>query len=439
MATQECKSFPEPKNLKEILELFEKLNGSSTAKKNVGQKLLKDVRKYCKETTKFYQSGSHSEVLWNVFSGAKSIRSTILKNSGTYPKYNDLESSHGKHEDCIAEALKKCLPKAFAALYFLYFMGSEDMSTLQGGDWSNQSCNGSGGSKNIFYNWLIDDSLAVTMEGLVKRGFYDVKSNLQSNRGSMIVSYMKMLVTHENPNGTSAGALQKALCYMLFVSPWDHSLLGHAILFLDKFCSKVNDDSVNAFRGAFEEKYSGKTYDSFKTECKTLKSDLDPFINGSSGLSAVCHDNTNLFDTLWDNDKFLQYCTWLKRNLHHIIEALEKMSGESKTWNLSTIPHGSSAGPFKYGFVFKDIWGDSGYMSTLQEYISKLIDSDSGSLENFKSFLFNPSTPSSAGATAAGAAGGIFGIGGAGAGAAYGLNLFGFKNLVTGLISSFLK
>ncbi|KAK1936910.1 hypothetical protein X943_004039 [Babesia divergens] len=121
--TKACSEFPEPKNLKEILELFEKLNGSSTAKRNVGPQLLKDVRKYCKETTKFYKSGSGSEVLWNVFQNSQHVRQNILEGSELkqYGKYDKLEDLHAKHEDRVAEALKKCLPKAYAALLFMLY------------------------------------------------------------------------------------------------------------------------------------------------------------------------------------------------------------------------------------------------------------------------------------------------------------------------------
>ncbi|KAK1934917.1 secreted antigen 1 [Babesia divergens] len=608
MTTEQCTSFPEPNDLKEILELLHKIGESVQAKKNVGQKLLKDVQKYCKDTDQFYKDSGSSGFLWNVFQYAGTVRQNILKNSRTYPKYNNLDSSHGIHNDCVAEALKKCLPKAYAALYFLLFMGSNtDFSTLQGGQWHDQKVNGSDRSKKDLHNWLTKEKSGEggvyekpLTPGLIKRGFS--AGNLHtSNTGQTVATAIAKIIKHD-----SAGDLQKVFLYLLFACPWDPALTGHACLFLVKFCSEVETDSVNAFRGTFEEKYSGKTYEELKGECSTLKSQLDPFVSGTSKLYAVCQKNTDLFKDLWDDGKFDKYCDWLKRNLHHIIEALQDMSEKCKQWSsplsyeggatagpfpygfvfkdgswgdhtfkshlppkispltaslkklladllfvfpwddtltghaclflstfcekvlegserflqgkykdhsgafkdvckglqsslepfiggssgLSAVCHGntklfeslwddekfltycdwlkrniyriigalvsmsqdcpdwtkenlqsaSSAGPFKYGFVFKDNeWNGSTSESKLQEYISKLTGEDPGSLQNFKTFLFNPSTPSSAGATAGGVVTGLLGTGGLGAGAAYGLNLFGFKNLVTGLISSFLK
>ncbi|KAK1935904.1 secreted antigen 1 [Babesia divergens] len=420
--------FKDPKNLKDILDLLVKLGESVQAKKNVGQKLLQDVRKYCKDAEKFYQSGSGSEVLSTVFSNAYGIRSTILENSESSGTYNNFDRDHNA-QDCalnVAEALKKCLPKAYAALYFLLFMGSKtDFSTLQGGHWSNNNVNGSGGSGKDLFNWLTKEkNLSRTLTpGLIKRGFDQGKLH-NSNDGSTVAPVIKQIIKHNTP-----GPLQNALSYLLFSCPWDDALLGHAICFLYEFCSRVSQGSERFLQDPYKEHS-----EAFKDVCSALKSDLQPFIDGSSGLSAVSQGNQNLFKDLWDDGKFDKYCEWLKRNIYRIIGSLASMSGESSAWDLSALQSASSAGPFKYGFVFKASWQDGKINSKLSPFISKLIDSDSGSLQNFKKFLENPSTPSSAGATAAGAAGGIFGLGGAGAGAAYGLNLFGFKNLVTGFL-----
>ncbi|KAK1935267.1 secreted antigen 1 [Babesia divergens] len=594
MSVVACTSFPQPESLKDILELLHKIGESVQAKKNVGQKLLKDVETYCKDAEKFYKdSSSHSGFLSTVFTKAKEIRGSILQNSRTFEKYSSLDSGHGKHNDCIAEALKKCLPKAYAALYYLYFMGSQDLkSSIQGGKWDSgtNKCNASG---TMFNKWLTDDQYDVKMKGLISRGFSGVKSSLTSNTAENVAEQIKQSLGHESP-----GPLQNVLVFLLFVCPWHDSLLGHAICFLSTFCLKVQDDRENfqnyfsssdfeAFKsvcralkshlepfthasglplyavcqsngtlysalwnpeaiplyvkwlqgnlkhiieslnlmsseasskwdsgnlqtadtagpfrfgfvfngswtssstfksklpskispltaslqnlladllfvfpwdpsllghalcflykfcskvqdGSLEEKLKGYSGD-LKTVCSTLKSQLDPFIFGSSYLFAVCKSNTTLFDGIWDDNKFDKYCEWLRKHLKNIIEALKAMSSDCKQWTKENLQSASSAGPFKYGFVFTDdSWDDQTFKSGLSTYTSPLTASaeNSGSLNELEKAL-EPS--SSTAAAAAGAAGGLFGLGGAGAGAAYGLNLFGFKNLVTGLISSFLK
>ncbi|KAK1935296.1 hypothetical protein X943_001778, partial [Babesia divergens] len=292
-------------------------------------------------------------------------------------------------------------------------MCSTECSGIGGGSWNSSRVKGSG--ENL-YQWLIGGS-----DDFIARGFLQGELH-GSNNGQKVATELEKAVSLK-PDGYT-GSLQNVLCGFMFVCSWDDALTGHACLFLSTFCSKVSQGSERFLKEPYKDHS-----EAFKDVCRGLKTSLDPFINGSSGLSAVCHDNTNLFKDLWDNDKFLTYCDWLKVKLSDIVDSLEKMSSDCPDWNLSTIPHGFSAGPFKYGFVFKDVWGDSSSKSKLQDCISKLTESDSGSLEEFKNFLFNPSTPSSTGATAGGVVTGLLGTGGLGAGAAYATNAFGFQNL----------
>ncbi|KAK1932192.1 hypothetical protein X943_003947 [Babesia divergens] len=308
------------------------------------------------------------------------------------------------------------------------------MKTYSLGAWSGQKVNDSGVSTKDLFNWLtkektLSGSSKPLTPGLIKRGFSDSELD-ESNDGSTVATAIAKIIKHD-----SAKALQNALSYLLFSCPWDPSLLGHAICFLYKFCEKVSQGPERFLQDPYKEHS-----EAFKDVCKGLQSSLQPFIFGSSYLFAVCHGNQNLFNDLWDETKFEAYCTWLKENLHSVINALQTMPMESSQWSSNHLMSGFSAGPFKYGFVYKASWtSGSTSMSKLQGYISKLTGEDSGSLGKLKSFLENPSTPSSAAATAAGAAGGIFGLGGAGAGVAYATNAFGFQNFISGLISSFLK
>ncbi|KAK1937358.1 hypothetical protein X943_001249 [Babesia divergens] len=286
-------------------------------------------------------------------------------------------------------------------------MGSEDMNTLQGGDWHDYACNGNdyghrSGSKVDLHLWLTDVKGSGT--GLVKRGFtHSDKHSFTNKKGSDVATAIANIISHESP-----AALQNVLCGFMFGSE-------------DLLKEPYKDHS-----GAF------------KDVCKGLQSSLQPFIFGSSYLFAVCKSNTTLFDGIWDDKNFDKYCDWLRKNLKNIIEALKAMSSDCKQWTKKNLQSASSAGPSRFGFVFKDDSWEGKINSELPSKISPLTDSaaHSGSLEKLEKAL-EPS--SSSAATAAGAAGGIFGLGGAGAGVAYGLNLFGFKNLVTGLISGFLK
>ncbi|KAK1935253.1 secreted antigen 3 [Babesia divergens] len=348
-------NFEDPGTLKDILDLLVKLDGARSLKAFVGQKLSEDVKKYCNGSESFYNPYRSSGLLWNVFQYAGTVRSTILKSSETFDTYNNLDSEHGKHEDCIAEALKKCLPKAYAALYFLFFMGSQSLGGIQGGDWHDYACNGtdyyyrSSGSKVDLYLWLNDRKGENT--GLVKRGFPLDKHSFTNKKGSEVATQIKTIITH-----STAGPLQKVLLYLLFSCEWDNALTGHALCFLYHFCDKVTEYQVsNNLQGKLKGEDPKVNFENLNAVCIELQGHLYPFTHSSdSGLRAVCHENSDLFEEMWKEDSFGDYVKWLKENLPKIIEALNQMLKDSKRWNRSDLRNASSAGPFKYGFVFKD-------------------------------------------------------------------------------------
>ncbi|KAK1939087.1 secreted antigen 1 [Babesia divergens] len=426
--------------LKSILEELGKLHNTTTSTRHkVFQQLRDGLNTYCGTAylDAFYGSRDYGFGS-SMFGGSillltqasQKVGDIIFQKSPTGGRVQDPHVSHKGHEDCgekYFNALKACLPKAYAALLFLLFNVSNDCRKFGGGHWNSMQVNESG---NSLYHWLIGGSGS---DGFIARGFSKDELN-DSNTGQKVALQLKNAVSL-TPSKTE-GSLQNVLCGFLFVCSWDDALTGHACLFLHKFCEKVSQDSGDLFRVAFEEKYSGKKYEELKGECSTLKSQLDSLVNGDSKLSAVCQKNTDLFKDLWDNEKFLTYCEWLKDNLHHIIGALQAMPMESSQWSISKVPHGDTAGPFKYGFVFKASWDASSSKSKLQEHISKLIGQDSGSLGKFKNFLENPSSGSSAGATAGGVTTGVLGAGGLGFGAAYGFNLFGLKDIMSGVFGA---
>ncbi|KAK1937491.1 secreted antigen 1 [Babesia divergens] len=381
--------FEDPGSLKDILEELGKLYTTTSTRHKVFLQLKSYLEPYCGNgyLQAFYKDlvegsdhrlgvssyGSGSILL--LTQAAERISEAILKSTPSWSSsYSD---PHSKHEgqtcgEKYFNALQACLPKAYAALFFLFFNVSTECSGIGGGSWNSYSVKGSG---NSLYQWLTEEDSS----GLIPKKFSGGELH-PSNKGQNVAEKLKSAVSLK-PN-TYSGSLQNVLCGFMFVCSWDDALTGHACLFLSTFCSKVLEGSESLLQGKYKE-HSG----AFKDVCRDLKTSLQPFIVGSSGLSAVCHDNTNLFDSLWDNGKFLTYCDWLKRNIYRIIASLVSMSQDCPDWTKENLQSASSAGPFKYGFVFKDVWGDSGYISKLQGCISKLTGEDSGSLQKLKTFF----------------------------------------------------
>ncbi|KAK1933762.1 putative RIBOSOME BINDING PROTEIN-1 [Babesia divergens] len=401
---QPCK-FKDPDTLKDILELLEKLMDARSISSPVLGKLEEEAKKYFKESDIL-------SPLATVFTRASGIRSTILE-SPSYDKYSSLTGHEG--HDCVPRALKTCLPKAYAALLFMLFNCDTAFSGYSLGEWSGQKVNGIGSSHDL-YQWLTDDRLVTP--GLIKRGFLDRDLD-DSNDGQTVAPVIKQIISHD-----SAGPLQKVLLYLLFVCPWDPSLTGHALCFLSMFCVTVQSPQKN-FEGYSEE---------LKNVCQEIQSSLNSFVQGSSQshILAVSQGNSNVYTGVFKNDSLDAYCDWLRGNLQNIIQSLNLMSEDCGTWNPMSFQTGLTAGPFLYGFVPKDKSWMTDISSNLQGPIKSLIES----LEKLEKAL---QTSSSAAATAGGVFTGLLGTGGLGAGAAYATNAFGFQNLITSFISSFLK
>ncbi|KAK1937196.1 secreted antigen 3 [Babesia divergens] len=431
-AEGDCSNFPQPGSLKDILELLAKLYKAESLKKSVGQKLLQDVQTYCKGSDNFYKSGSSSsEVLSGVLYGAYETRTYILETSEQtkYGTYNDLEDLHGTHEDCVPRALKKCLPQGYSALYYLYFMCYSGLDTIKGSQWTSETCDGSRSSDQNLKNWLTDQE-GTSDSGHIKRGFSDM--DLKNSMGLQVAPVIKQIISHDTP-----GPLQKALSYLLFSCDLDHALLGHACAFLIKFCSEVKGGPKKDFKGYSEE---------LKNVCQGLESQLRQISNGNEGyLWAVSQGTSNVYNDVFRDESLDAYCTWLRDNLERIIDSLKAMSSDASTnWTRDKIQTASTPGPFKYGFIFKDGWTDNDF-SQLTNTIEKLTNSGSNSLVKLNEILKKRITSeaiagntaeSSSGAAAAGASVGVLSLGGAGVGAAYGFNLFGLKDIMSGVFGA---
>ncbi|KAK1937973.1 secreted antigen 1 [Babesia divergens] len=437
--------FKEPESLKDVLVELGKLDNATSTRHKVFQQLKESLQNFCGTAylQAFYRSrdggyGFIGTILLLTKAG-QNVSEAIRQ---TTPWDGHLDREHRGHKDCalkIANALKKCLPKTFAALLFLLFNVSTECNQIGGGSWNTLKVND---SENSLGQWLI----AGSGSDFIARKFLQGELN-DSNKGQQVAEKLKNVVSLK-PD-TNEGALQKVLCGLMFVFPWDDALLGHACLFLHKFCDEVEKDARGNLQGRLSEVQPTISFENLKRVCGQLKGKLQPFVKGSDSakLYAVSKmDDFDLFGKIWDENKFGEYVKWLKTRLDSIIKSLQTMSKDSSQWTDSKLKNASSAGPFKYGFVFKDKnWQDrinenlQGPINELTTPLNSLLQCLNGDSPANSERITTEPAKSSSGAAAAGAAGGLFGLGGAGAGVAYGLNLFGFKNLVTGLISSFLK
>ncbi|KAK1935545.1 secreted antigen 1 [Babesia divergens] len=439
-------------SLKDILEELGKLYTTTGTRHKVFQQLRTYLKAYCGDTYldafyKDYGSSMFGGTILLLTDAGKKISEAILQKPSWTSRWED---PHAKHPQCIqkyAEALKKCLPELFSALYYLYFNVSKECKEIKGGKWNNVKVNQ---NHEKLGEWLTEDH---DMTDLITRGYKLGELNT-SNTGQNVADPLKKAVSLTL--GSDYGSLQNVLCGLMFVCKWDDALTGHALCFLYTFCEKVMEYQVG---GDLQGKLKGQSkvqVDALYSLCVHLQIHLQPFTNESDFcLTAVCHGNTNLFKDLWDDGKFDKYCDWLKRNLDKIIASLKNISLKYSPWSAQTLQACVTAGPFKYGFVFTDSW-DGNWESVkgnVKEHVSNLTNGDKGSLDELRKCLNGESlsyayqsshhsqtqpegNSNNSGAAAAGGATAVLGIGGAGFGAAYGFNLFGLKDIMSGVFGA---
>ncbi|KAK1937968.1 hypothetical protein X943_002984, partial [Babesia divergens] len=277
MAQQECTDFQfKHETLKEILEELGKLYTTTSTRHKVFEKLKTYLTTYCNETylndfygKRDYGSGVSSyggSIQLLTYAGQK-VSEAILKSPPSWT--SQVQDTHVSHtgRDCAEKyfnALKKCLPKTFAALFFLFFNCDSDCTSFGGGQWSGQNVNGqgSGSSGQNLYQWLTDSSDDLP-------GGFSGGELHDKNTGQSLVEQLKNAVSLK-PDGYT-GSLQNALCALMFVCEWEYALTGHAVLFVWDFCNHAD-----RLRGQFTNKYPQGNFDTFMSLCTSLKADLDP-------------------------------------------------------------------------------------------------------------------------------------------------------------------
>ncbi|KAK1934058.1 secreted antigen 1 [Babesia divergens] len=439
-----CVDLQNADTLKDILDFLTKVDSFNSSKNHVFLMLLEEVVGYCSNTNTFYTEGSVDTSLGgtinNVCIGARTIREALLQdaqgNTGSFGNYATLtipENGGECEKKCIkvcCDFIKKYLPPFYSVLYFLYFNVDKECNAIGGSQWKDKQVNGINDNLGL---WLTQEKSSKPFTpGLVKRGFQS-KELHNTNNGQKVAEQIQTILSHD-----FEGTLQSALFYMLFICDWHEALLGHACSFLYYFCNKLLVDVDGTYRSNLKEN-SAVNFDELNNACTKLKENLQPFILGVSYISTVCRKGTeSMFEGIWNPSHIQKYCEWLTDKLDNIKSALEEMSSDCKNWSSGTIGLSYSAGPFRYGFVFRDNdWQDdftTTKYTTLQSQIKDLQSSLQSLLNSLKGK--DSATTGASRAAAAGASVGVLSLGGAGAGVAYGFNLFGLKDIMSGVFGA---
>ncbi|KAK1936424.1 secreted antigen 3 [Babesia divergens] len=371
----EKESITNPSSMKDLFDLVGHLNGDANAMAAVLEQLHDKIEKYCdkKYADSFYKitESNPTGYVYDAIKNVNAIRVAITSDTkgGIYNSLRGSDIGYEKYADMIAEYA----PHLYSALYFLYFNGSAHCTRLNGGKWGDLQCSQT--SKNLGM-WLTDKIDTDSVTEIIPRGFKS-PSELTYRSGKEVSAVIEQAVNH-----TSGGSLQNALYGMLFIGPWHHAKTGHGLLFLYEFSSAVS-------KGDFPKmsSISPRDLSDLKAACKDTAEGLAPLIKQTafvSKLYAVSSNPMEKYEAVIRRDAFDHYAYWLMKNLPNLQGSLAGMAAESANWSHDNLNNAKSAGPFKYGFVFKDgTWSGSDFYAILKDPIKNALAGSAAIMQSF--------------------------------------------------------
>ncbi|KAK1932677.1 secreted antigen 1 [Babesia divergens] len=160
-----------------------------------------------------------------------------------------------------------------------------------------------------------------------------------------------------NVESSSQESLPSSQSDLVFESStWDDSHLASSVLFLDKFCRNV---SAKKFK---EQVTNKKLYGDIKAVCRGCMvrlNFLSRYFIPKYGPGSVAERNEipmDLYENALKPEDFDVYVRWLAENIPGIWKSYKQMLEESLKYPSKQLKTDNTAGPLKYGFLYKGGW-----------------------------------------------------------------------------------
>lgn len=363
-------SIKKPETFKDLLDFLAKVETGADLRHDVYERMVNKMEPFVggAEKKKFHRLDFVGDefvtdgYVKDLFDGVKDLRQHLLADPDDYGAYNNMCLVVG-HTHCYADTTAtalEALPRLYSSLYFLYFNGAYEMKAVKGGEWKDDYLDD---ENTTLHKWL-KDQLDVENPQLVKGGFGNVE--LAHHTGDEVATKVRRLLHTTYPT-----ALQNLLTGSLFATEeWNDSLLSHALMFTHDFC-----DYINNHMKYFQESAA------LTGACDRIKQTLHPFTKNGLGFQyAVCKYNNDMYSGRITARTFSDYLMWLEKNINKINYAVRDMKEDCVNWTAENISNGTTAGPFKYGFIFKDENWEKNVKGSLPGMLYKLSDEQDGSL-----------------------------------------------------------
>ncbi|GIX63208.1 variant erythrocyte surface antigen-1 family protein [Babesia caballi] len=399
----DCPDVPEPKNLKDVLDLFEVLSASQL-EEIVGKELdgrvkdffsLKDVPK----SVSGYRSISQN--FYNVIHELREIRKVIVQNTAqdTYGIYSILASSNvdatcAKH---CANRILTILPRLYTTLLFLKFQ-VEDNHSLGGGTWEEQQCGGgedSASGKDALSHWLKSlqtglhsaqhsESLRSETSPTLLPGGYE--GDLSNTLGGEFVTPLSNLITD---SGEDEGYLQYFLLDLVVITEYSHCNLATCLVVVRALCKTYTSSFQNQGQVISDPESVLK---SIATKLKALAPEEADGDVSNALLTALFDGSPSKYSEHLKAAYFEGHMKWLSSIFDELTASLKLLGEESMKWDKAGLTNAKIAGPFGYGFSFSEQWKGEWKDDVAKTKIPDAIQTLTSGLEELKTILEQSNT-----------------------------------------------
>ncbi|GIX64135.1 variant erythrocyte surface antigen-1 family protein [Babesia caballi] len=386
--TNICLGIPEPKTLKDALNLFGALSRSEL-KGRVGDGLGQRVKKALgleKTPYSVSRDNDYTTIDQNyerVLENLEKLREEIVGEYATsnYGEYGHLQFS-SDDDSCVelcVKYIRDILPKLYATLVFLKFQ-LEDENNLGGEGWKEENRN-----SGPLSQWLKGKhgvpSTSPSNATILPGGYED---DLRQEAKDGLVFLLGNLINYSD-DGDGA-SLQYLFLDLAVITDFSPCSVATCLATIRGLCKKSSDIFANHIKHI---KGLDSVLKTLSDSLKLLAPDKDE--DKDAYLTALFEGSPTRYSKILTEDTFVKHFEWLKRKLFQLIENLNALKEDAAKWSQQELTSAKISGPFGYGFSFSEQW--QGWKENIRSQIPGTIEKLTDGLITLKTVLekhFNP-------------------------------------------------
>ncbi|GIX62245.1 variant erythrocyte surface antigen-1 family protein [Babesia caballi] len=388
----DCSGVATPKTLKNALNFFGALSGSTAGlKEKVGKELEKRVEDALglQSAPKSVAGGAIYQNFYQALNKLDELRKEIVgpTHQGSYGKYESLKTS-SRDSACVnvcVQHIRAILPELYATLCFLEFNVNEDNALLGGGEWAEQQCDGGedddhdGMTLNKWFKSIneLTESSSESSPILLPGGY---EGELSQKQGMELATSLQDLISDSGDG--EGGLLQYLFLDLAFIAEYSHCSLATCLAVVGGLCKNISSNFQTKIQSIIGlDRVLNDLSDKIKPFVPDDPADNDAF------LTALFKGSPTKYSETLSEDTFVKRLELLRPKLTQIILSLNALKGDAAKWTQEDLKGAKTSGPFGYGFSLNEQW-DS-WNATYRDKIPGAVEELAAELTKLKNPLEN--------------------------------------------------